>query len=202
MFFRFLPMFLTFLGDFNHQKLPSRRLQTLWEWKTRVVLEAYYIFNVAIPPEAEWEQSYVVIVEDLNVHHERWLEYSNCTSADSERLYKVVKKYGLIERVRAPARDGYLLDLVPTSISGVICYCYCIVLLLLLLLLFLLFYCYCYCYCYCFIAIAIFCCCCCYCYCIVLLLLFIVIVHCVATVIVVVGTDLGEVWKNLGRTAT
>ena len=43
------PMFRTFLGDFNLQKLPSRSLQTLWEWKNRVVLEEYYIFNVAIP---------------------------------------------------------------------------------------------------------------------------------------------------------
>ena len=46
-FYRFLPIFLTFLGGFNPQKLPSRRLQTLWEWKSRVLLEEYYIFNVA-----------------------------------------------------------------------------------------------------------------------------------------------------------
>ena len=44
-------MFLTFLGDFNLQKLPSRRLQTLWELKNRVLLEEYYIFNVVIPLE-------------------------------------------------------------------------------------------------------------------------------------------------------
>ena len=30
-FYRFLPIFRTFLGDFNLQKLPSRGLQTLWE---------------------------------------------------------------------------------------------------------------------------------------------------------------------------
>ncbi len=52
-FYRFLPIFLTFLGDFNLQKLPSRRLQTLWEWKNRVLLEEYYVFNVAIPLEVE-----------------------------------------------------------------------------------------------------------------------------------------------------
>ena len=51
-------MFQTFLGDFNLQKLPSRSLQTLWEWKNRVLLEEYYIFNVAIPLEVEREQSY------------------------------------------------------------------------------------------------------------------------------------------------
>jgi len=37
------------LGDFSLQKLPSRRLRTLWEQKNRVLLEEYYIFNAAIP---------------------------------------------------------------------------------------------------------------------------------------------------------
>ena len=40
------------MGDFTLQKLPSRRLQTLWEWKNRVLLEEYYIFNVATDAEA------------------------------------------------------------------------------------------------------------------------------------------------------
>ena len=52
-FCRFSPIFRTFSGDFNLQKLPSRRLQTLWEWENRVLLEEYYIFNVAIPLEVE-----------------------------------------------------------------------------------------------------------------------------------------------------
>ena len=37
------------MGDFDLRKLPLGRLQTLWEWKNRVLLEEYYIFNVAIP---------------------------------------------------------------------------------------------------------------------------------------------------------
>ncbi len=49
-FYRFLPIFRTFLGDFNPQ---SRRLRTLWEWKNRVLLEEYYMFNVVIPLEVE-----------------------------------------------------------------------------------------------------------------------------------------------------
>ncbi len=35
------------------QKLDSGSLQTLWEWKNRVLLEEYYIFNLAIPLEVE-----------------------------------------------------------------------------------------------------------------------------------------------------
>ena len=38
------------------QKLDSGRLQTLWEWKNRVLLEEYYTFNEAIPPEERFEQ--------------------------------------------------------------------------------------------------------------------------------------------------
>ncbi len=52
-FYRFLPIFPTFLGDFNPGEVDSRSLQTLWEWKNRVLLEEYYIFNVAIPLEVE-----------------------------------------------------------------------------------------------------------------------------------------------------
>ncbi len=36
------------MGDFTPGELDSRRLQTLWEWKNRVLLEEYYIFNVVI----------------------------------------------------------------------------------------------------------------------------------------------------------
>ena len=43
----------TFLGDFNLQKLPLRRLEVLWEWKNRVLLEQYYISTVVIPLEVE-----------------------------------------------------------------------------------------------------------------------------------------------------
>ncbi len=41
------------MGDFNPQKLPLTRLQTLWEQKNRVLLEEYYMFDVAIPLEVE-----------------------------------------------------------------------------------------------------------------------------------------------------
>ena len=49
----FVPIFRTFLGDFTPDRLDSRSLETLWEWKNRVLLEEYYIFNVAIPLEVE-----------------------------------------------------------------------------------------------------------------------------------------------------
>ena len=41
------------MGDFTPDGLDSRSLYTLWEWENRVLLEEYYIFNVAIPLEVE-----------------------------------------------------------------------------------------------------------------------------------------------------
>ena len=49
----FLPIFRTFLGDVTPDGLDSRSLRTLWECKNRVLLEEYYIFNVAIPLEVD-----------------------------------------------------------------------------------------------------------------------------------------------------
>ena len=47
------PICLTFLGDFTPDRLGSGSLQTLWEWKNRVLLEEYYISDEAIPLQAE-----------------------------------------------------------------------------------------------------------------------------------------------------
>ena len=52
-FFPIFPICRTFLGDFTPDRLDSRSLETLWEWKNRVLLEEYYIFNAAIPLEVD-----------------------------------------------------------------------------------------------------------------------------------------------------
>ena len=54
---RSLPI-LTDFSDFLGRLRPSKTyhpedLRTLWEWKNRVLLEEYYIFNVVIPLEVE-----------------------------------------------------------------------------------------------------------------------------------------------------
>ena len=68
-FLPILPIFRTFLGDFNPQKLPSRRLQTPWEQKNRVLLEEYYIFSVAIPLEwaTSWKSVKIGLVRALEL---------------------------------------------------------------------------------------------------------------------------------------
>ena len=44
------------------QTLPTS-LRTLWEWKNRVFLEEYYIFNEATPPEGESEKNIAIHVD-------------------------------------------------------------------------------------------------------------------------------------------
>ncbi len=41
--------FRTFSGDLTPDRLDSRSLRTLWEWKNRIALEEYYILDVVIP---------------------------------------------------------------------------------------------------------------------------------------------------------
>ncbi len=53
------PIFRTFLGDFTPDRLDSRSLEPLWEWKNRVLLEEYYFLNVVIPPEVESENKII-----------------------------------------------------------------------------------------------------------------------------------------------
>ena len=49
----FFQIFPTFLGDFTPDRLDSRSLQTLWEWKNRTRLDEYYFFYYLIPPEGD-----------------------------------------------------------------------------------------------------------------------------------------------------
>ncbi len=78
MFYRFLPIFRTFLGDFNPQKLPSRRLRTLWDWKNRVLLEECHVFNVAIPLRGRMRA-------ELKVFKSSDCEWRKCRSTNSQR---------------------------------------------------------------------------------------------------------------------
>ena len=53
--------------------------------------------------------------EILNHHHQQWLKFSNGTSRDGERMFELATRYELKEHVRAPTRDGHLLDLFLSS---------------------------------------------------------------------------------------
>lgn len=58
----------------------------------------------------------VVIVGDMNIHHAKWLRFSNGNSAAGELFHTTCKTFGLRQMVRQPARGKYLLDLVLSSL--------------------------------------------------------------------------------------
>ena len=62
----------------------------------------------------------VSVVGDLNLHHQQWLKYSSGTSSDGELMFQLATKYNLKEYVRAPTRQGHLLDLFLSSSPGVV----------------------------------------------------------------------------------
>ena len=63
----------------------------------------------------------VLVFGDMNVHHERWLKFSNGTSAEGRLLYNVTSEHGLEQHVKAPTRQEYLLDLCLSNMRDVRC---------------------------------------------------------------------------------
>ena len=55
--------------------------------------------------------SKVVVAGDLNIHHERWLQFSNANTAEGERLWSICQSCSLKQCVYEPTRNDYLLDL-------------------------------------------------------------------------------------------
>ena len=63
----------------------------------------------------------VCVVGDMNVHHEKWLRFSSCTSAEGRALRGVAAEHGLEQHVRSPTREGYLLDLCLCDLDEIEC---------------------------------------------------------------------------------
>ena len=63
----------------------------------------------------------IIVVWDMNVHNASWLKYSSGTSYEGRRLQEVCSDNGLIQQVRSPMRNQYLLDLVLTDIASCKC---------------------------------------------------------------------------------
>jgi hypothetical protein len=72
--------------------------------------------------EQEWkvlnpEVLGTIIIGDINIHHRKWLRYSNRNSAEGERLKTFCDGAGLRQVVKEPTRGEYLLDLVFTDLD-------------------------------------------------------------------------------------
>ena len=81
--------------------------------------------HIGVDFEKEWQKHItgmvgVSVVGDLNIHHQQWLKFSSGTTLDldGEIMYQIAKQYKLKECVRAPTRDGHLLDLCLSSTLG------------------------------------------------------------------------------------
>ena len=59
-----------------------------------------------------------VVAGDLNLHHKRWLKYSNDNSSQGEMMQNICLDFDLHEIIRKPTRGEYLLDLMLTNAAG------------------------------------------------------------------------------------
>ena len=60
-----------------------------------------------------------VLFGDVNIHHRKWLKYSNKNSLEGQELCAVCKELGMTQLVHEPTRGDHLLDLVLSNFSGV-----------------------------------------------------------------------------------
>ena len=61
---------------------------------------------------------YTVLVGDFNVHEASWLHYSDGSSKEGQALQAFSNISGLVEKVGAPTRGDYLLDLVLSDMGS------------------------------------------------------------------------------------
>ena len=62
----------------------------------------------------------VLLVGDVNIHHQRWLHHSHSNTAVGERLWNICRDAGLKQLVKEPTRKQYLLDLVLPNIPELV----------------------------------------------------------------------------------
>ena len=59
-----------------------------------------------------------VLLGDFNIHHRKWLKFSNRNRLEGQELCTVCKELGMTQLVHEPTRGDHLLDLVLSSFSG------------------------------------------------------------------------------------
>ena len=59
-----------------------------------------------------------VVMGDMNIHHKKWLKYSNADSPEGDLLRSICDEFDLREHIKAPTRGKYLLDLCLSNIEN------------------------------------------------------------------------------------
>ena len=57
----------------------------------------------------------ILLIGDLNIHHQRWLRFSNANTSIGAEMKCFCDFHGLVQLVREPTRGEYLLDLAITD---------------------------------------------------------------------------------------
>ena len=58
-----------------------------------------------------------ILVGDFNIHHQSWLQYSNRNTSEGRLLKQIASNFGWREKVSAPTRGEFLLDLCLTDLK-------------------------------------------------------------------------------------
>ena len=60
----------------------------------------------------------IVLMGDLNIHHQRWLRHSNANTSIGAEMKCYCDFHGMFQLVKEPTRNEYLLDLAITDMMG------------------------------------------------------------------------------------
>ena len=59
----------------------------------------------------------ILVMGDLNIHHARWLRYSNANTGEGQHLKEICDDHSLRQMVKEPTRGDYTLDLALSDIE-------------------------------------------------------------------------------------
>ena len=59
----------------------------------------------------------IIVMGDCNVHHRKWLRFSNNNTPEGELLHRICDDHGLRQCICVPTRGDYLLDLILTDLE-------------------------------------------------------------------------------------
>ena len=66
------------------------------------------------------EYTSIMLAGDLNIHHSKWLRFSNGNSIQGADLKELCDSFGLMQLVSEPTRKDYLFDLFLSDIAGIV----------------------------------------------------------------------------------
>ena len=88
-----------------------------WYRSGSVIHDGFHLLHNEIRIHFE-EISGIILAGDLNVHHKKWLKFSNTNTQIGTDLKNMCDYFGMWQAVKEPTRNQYLLDLVLSNVHG------------------------------------------------------------------------------------